>query len=98
MQYIDELSKSRATLRVLKFINENGETKVTGLVGKVAGQKGVYQAIETLLKLHLITERTDEKFPHPRLFSLTSSGKTVASCLQTIEKTINESASINTSN
>ena len=92
-KYIDELSKSRAAFSILLFLNENGETKLTGIIGKVSGQRGTYTAIRKLLKLGLIKERKGEAFPYPRLFSLTETGKRVAENLTLIEAAVDLSAS-----
>jgi|GEM_PF-3044339 len=94
MGYIDELSKSRTAFSILLFLNEMGETKLTGIIGKVSGQRGAYTGIEKLLELGLIRERKGENFPYPRLFSLTDPGKKVAKDLTTIEATVDLSASV----
>jgi hypothetical protein len=91
MNYISELNKSRSTLTILQFLNTECEVKVTGLIGKTAGQRGVYSALEALLKFGLVTDKKGAEFPHPRLFTLTESGKKVAECLNQIEKIIDHS-------
>jgi DNA-binding MarR family transcriptional regulator len=95
MSHITELSKSRATLRVLQFLSKEGEAKITSMVGQIAGQRGIYTALNTLLKLGLAKERIGEEFPHPRLISLTEAGLNVAKSLNTIEAAVNQSVSIN---
>lgn len=93
MSHIGELSKSRATLDIIIFLHKKGETKLTGLIGNVAGQRAIYSGINQLQKLGLIKERKGEKFPYPRLFSLTDYGKKVAESLIIIEDAVNLSSS-----
>lgn len=94
MTYLDELAKTPASFRILRYLYEKGETKLTGFIGSVAGQRGIYAAIGKLLQFGLIRERKGTKFPYSRLFSLTDAGKKVAKDLCIIDAAVNQSVSL----
>jgi hypothetical protein len=85
MSQLSKLTKSRATLSILQFLSNQGEVKITGLIGKVAGQRAIYASLDTLLSFGLVADRTAKEFPHPRLISITPFGKDIALYLNKIE-------------
>lgn len=87
MHQIDKLDEDKATLRVLLYLHENKEAKLTSIMkGIPVGQKAVYTALSTLTELQLVEEKTSKDFPFTRNFILTQKGQQIARHLTEIEK------------
>jgi len=87
LRQIDKLDEVKATLRVLIYLHENKEAKLTSFMkGIPVGQKAVYTALSTLTELQLIEEKTSSDFPFTRNFTLTQKGKEIAKYLTEIKK------------
>ena len=87
MHQIDKLDEVKATLRVLIYLNEKKEAKLTSIMkGIPVGQKALYTALSTLTQLQLIEEKTSKDFPFTRNFILTQKGQEIAKHLTEIEK------------
>ena len=87
MYQIDRLDEVNATLRVLLYLNENKEAKLTSIIkGIPVGQKAVYTALSALTALKLVEEKTSKDFPFTRNFILTQKGKEIAKHLTEIER------------
>ena len=87
MNQIDKLDEVKATLRVLIYLQENKEAKLTTIMkGIPVGQKAVYTTLSTLIELELIEEKTSKDFPFTRNFILTKKGQEIAKHLTEIEK------------
>ena len=87
MQQIAKLDEVKATLRVLLYLHENKEAKLTSIMkGIPVGQKALYTAISTLTQLQLTEEKTSKDFPFTRNFILTQKGQEIAKHLTEIEK------------
>ena len=87
MDPLTVLDETKAALRVLLFIYRNEGAIMTTLLRGVpsAGQKAVYTAVETLIKLGLIREVYEEKGAFgKRKFYLTEKGRRVGELLETI--------------
>ena len=87
MSQIDKLDEVKATLRVLIYLHENKEAKLTTIMkGIPIGQKALYTALSTLIELQLVEEKTSKDFPFTRNFILTRKGQETAKHLAEIEK------------
>jgi len=91
MHQIDKLDEDKATLRVILYLHENKEAKLTTIMkGIPLGQKAVYTALATLTELQLVEEETSREFPFTRNFILTKKGQETAKHLAEIEKILRE--------
>ena len=87
MYQIDKLDEVKATLRVILYLHESKEAKLTTIMkGIPVGQKAAYTALSTLAELQLIQEKTSREFPFTRNFILTKKGQETAKHLEEIEK------------
>jgi len=87
LHQIDKLDEDKSTLRVLLYLHEKKEAKLTSIMkGIPVGQKAVYTALSTLTELQLIEEKTSKDFPFTRNFILTQKGQEIAKHLAEIEK------------
>jgi len=87
LHQIDKLDEVKATLRVLLYLHEKKEAKLTSIMkGIPVGQKAVYTALSALTELQLIEEKTSKEFPFTRNFILTKKGQETAKHLTEIEK------------
>jgi len=87
LHQIAKLDEVKATLRVLIYLHEKKEAKLTTIMkGIPVGQKALYTALSTLTELQLIEEKTSKDFPFTRNFILTQKGQEIAKHLTEIEK------------
>ena len=87
MNQIDKLDADKSTLRVLLYLHENKEAKLTTIMkGIPVGQKALYTALTALTELQLVQEKTSKDFPFTRNFILTQKGQEIAKHLAEIEK------------
>jgi len=91
MQPIEKLDETKATLRVLLYLHDKKEAKLTDIIQNIpnAGQKAIYTTLTTLKQLNLIQEKTNQNFPFTRKIALTQKGQKTAEKIKQI-KTILE--------
>jgi len=86
MRKIAELDETKAALRVLLTLYEEGPLPRTKLMEKApVGKQAIYTALKTLWKLKLAEEKRSEGFPGTVLDGLTEKGKRVAKKVMEIE-------------
>ncbi|MEM2917437.1 MAG: winged helix-turn-helix transcriptional regulator [Candidatus Bathyarchaeia archaeon] len=92
MQPLQKLDETKATLRVLLYLYDKKEAKLTDIIQNIpnTGQKAIYTTLKTLKQLNLIQEKTSQNFPFTRKITLTQKGQKTAEKIKQI-KTILES-------
>lgn len=77
---LKEIEMQSGFLRLLVYLNENGEKQITGIMEETGiPVHQVYRSLEKAKSLGLVKSRIDDtKYPHRNLISLTEKGEKVA--------------------